>query len=75
MQAKTGGPRAALSDADIEEVLSHASGARIRWGVVVIDANGNERGQAVLNETTNEDWEAGTLDSGLVVVNGTVTGE
>lgn len=74
MQAKLGGPRAALTGAEVDEVLAHTAGARIRWGLVVEDANGDPRGPVVLSESTDEDWLAGSLGAGLVVVNGTVTG-
>jgi hypothetical protein len=74
MQAKLGGPRSTLTEAEVDEVLSHSYGARIRWGLVVEDAAGNPRGPVVLHESTDEDWNAGTLDAGLVVQNGTVTG-
>ena len=74
MQDKLGGPRAGLTEAEIDEVLLHAAGGRIRWGVVILDSNGDERGPVVLEEDTNEDWNAGTLDAGMVVRNGAVTG-
>lgn len=74
MQAKLGGPRAALTEAEVDEVLLHEAGGRIRWGVAIEDSNGDPRGPVVLSESTDEDWNAGTLDSGLVVQNGTVTG-
>ena len=35
MQDKLGGPRAALTEAEVDEVLLHAAGGRIRWGVDV----------------------------------------
>lgn len=74
MQELLGGPRAGLTQAEVVEVLSHEAGGRIRWGVVIEDSNGDARGPMVLSETTDEDWNAGTLDPGLVVQNGSVTG-
>ena len=74
MQTKLGGPRSALTTAEVDEVLLHAAGARIRWGVVILDSAGNPRGPVVLNESTDEDWEAGVLAAGLLVLGGSVTG-
>ena len=74
MQAKLGGPRSALTTAEVDEVLLHAAGARVRWGVVILDSAGNPRGPVVLNESTDEDWEAGVLAAGLLVLGGSVTG-
>ncbi len=74
MQGKLAGPRALLTTAEVDEVLAHAAGGRIRWGVVVVDAAGDDRAPVILEEQTNEDWLAGTIPAVLQVTNGTVTG-
>ena len=74
MQTKLGGPRSALTTAEVDEVLLHAAGARVRWGVVILDSAGNPRGPVLLNESTDEDWVAGVLAAGLLVLGGSVTG-
>lgn len=73
MQGKTDPPRDDLSVAEVEEILSHAVGARIRWGLEIRDSNGQTRAPVVIEEDTDEDWNDGTLDAGLTVQDGYIT--
>lgn len=74
MLAKLGGPRSGLTEAEVDEVLLHAAGGRMRWGLVVVDSAGDDRAPIVLEEKTNEDWNAGIIPAVLQVTNGTVRG-
>ena len=74
MQDKLGGPRSGNTIAEVDEVLLHAVGGRIRAGVDFEDSSGDLRGPVRLYETTDTDWNAGTVGSGLTVAQGSVTG-
>jgi len=72
MQAKLGGPRSGLTTGEVDEVLLHAAGGRVRWGVDY-EVSGTARGPVVLDERSQADWEAGTMGVLLTGAGGFLT--